>query len=312
MPCYNPVTAYWSRDLTENGKRKLVFNPKKALNTDIKVQVPCGQCIGCRLEYARVWALRCWHESLLYSNNCFITLTFDDDHLAKDGSLHKSDFVKFMKRLRMLKDDKGNLRFPNVRYFHCGEYGDQNNRPHHHAILFNCAFDDLRPIGISKHGDVYYRSDTLSNLWNNNGFCTIGDVTFQSCSYVARYVMKKLTGDAANVYSERGVIPPYLTMSRRPGIGRLWFEQNRKQVEDHLGVRTQSGVMSPVPRFYRNNFSEEGLKRMERVNFESILKKKNDINFDYFDMYQVLLNSDRANVLETVKKSQITSLKRSL
>lgn len=304
MPCYNPVTAYWSRDLTENGKRKLVFNPKKALNTDIKVQVPCGRCIGCRLEYGRVWALRCWHESLLYSNNAFITLTFDDDHLAKDGSLHKEDFVNFMKRLRH--------KFPNVRFFHCGEYGDKNGRPHHHAILFNCAFDDMHPIGISQHGDIYYRSDTLSALWNNQGFCTIGEVTFKSCRYVALYVVKKLVGDGADVYCERGLIPPYLTMSRRPGIGRIWFEKNRNQVETHLGVRTENGFMSPVPRFYRNNFSDEGLKRMERVNFESILKKKNDINFDYFDMYQVLLNPNRANVLETVKQSQITSLKRNL
>ena len=304
MPCFKPITAYWSKYLTENGKRKIVFNARDALNTDIKIQVPCGSCIGCRLEYARVWALRCWHESLLYSNNSFITLTFDDDHLAKDCSLHKEDFVNFMKRLRH--------KFPGVRFFHCGEYGDENNRPHHHAILFNCSFDDRKPIGISKHGDLYYKSALLSDLWDNQGFCTIGEVTFQSCSYVARYVMKKLKGDSSKFYAENGLVPPYLTMSRRPGIGKQWFLLNQKQVEDHLGVRTQAGVMSPVPRFYQNLFSDSALDRLKYVKLHSILDKKQSIDYDFIDMYQVLLNDNRANVLETIKETQITSLKRKL
>ena len=119
--------------------------------------MPCGQCIGCRLERSRQWAIRCVHEASLWPDNCFVTLTFDDDNIISSGSLVKADFQKFMKRLRK-RFGKG------VRYFHCGEYGDLLGRPHHHACLFNFSFPD-RYLWSSSGGVNLYRSPTLEELW---------------------------------------------------------------------------------------------------------------------------------------------------
>ena len=99
MPCYSPLTGYVSREPSKNGKFPIVFDPKKGW-IDRSVTVPCGQCIGCLLERSRQWAMRCSHEASLYDENCFITLTYDDEHLPPDGCLNKEHFQKFMKRLR--------------------------------------------------------------------------------------------------------------------------------------------------------------------------------------------------------------------
>lgn len=115
MPCYRPITAWYSREVNRSGKRSLVFSPRKAEQQDDPIQISCGQCIGCRLERSRQWAVRCLHEASLYEDNCFITLTFDDNHLFKrnnPASLDIRDFQLFMKRLR--KSLKKKLGFSTV------------------------------------------------------------------------------------------------------------------------------------------------------------------------------------------------------
>ena len=129
MPCYTPLKGWRSQERTESGKRAITFRLREGY-ADMPVDVPCGQCIGCRLERSRQWAVRCMHEASLYENNCFITLTYNEDHIPSDGSLKKDHFQKFMKRLRK-KFGAG------IRFFHCGEYGAELSRPHYHAILFN-------------------------------------------------------------------------------------------------------------------------------------------------------------------------------
>lgn len=301
MPCYHPITAYRSARLSENGKRKLVFNKNLALNPDEIIQVPCGQCIGCRLEYARTWALRCWHESTLYPNNHFITLTYDDDHL-KDFSLHPEDLTLFFKRLR---------KSQSFRYFACGEYGDQNGRPHFHAIMFNFCIDDLRPVSLNSFGDPLYRSKYLESFWPF-GFVSIGSVTFQSCSYVARYVVKKLKGKLAKTYDELHLYPPFVRMSRRPGIGRDFFFMHRSQLEDQLFCRSQGGAISPLPRYYENLLSDSAKFCLDLKKEENQFKKYTDINYFCPSPTRIYLDDYRANVLEVNKKAQITSLKRKL
>ena len=137
MPCYNPLKGYRSRTLNASGKRSIVFNLREGY-VDQPIEVPCGQCIGCRLERSRQWAVRCVHEASLYKNNCFVTLTYSDDKLPSDGSLHFDHFQKFMKRLRRFYDDS------RIRFFHCGEYGEQYSRPHYHCCLFNFDFVDKK------------------------------------------------------------------------------------------------------------------------------------------------------------------------
>ena len=121
MACYTPLKGYRSTELTKNGKRKIVFNRNHGF-ADLPVTVPCGQCIGCRLERSRQWAIRCTHEASLWEKNCFITLTYNDENLPKDGSLDVTHFQKFMKRLRK-KHGAG------IRFYHCGEYGDKFGFP---------------------------------------------------------------------------------------------------------------------------------------------------------------------------------------
>lgn len=303
MPCYHPITGYWSKFLTENGKRKIVFNPKLAIGTDIKIQVPCGRCIGCRLEYARVWALRCWHESLLYKNNCFLTLTYDDDHLPNNHSLDPDVFTKFIKRLRFFH--------PGIRYFGCGEYGEMSMRPHYHLIIFNYDFLDKKSHSMNVNGDITYTSDELQKLWPY-GFSLIGSVSFSSCNYVARYVVKKQYGEGAKFYEQNNLVPPFLRMSRKPGIGYDFFKKNKKQIENHLYVRSQDGKKSALPRFYESKLSDNAAAILKALKFKNLLSRSDNINYDYITINEVYLNPQRANVLETNKLRQITSLKRKI
>jgi hypothetical protein len=241
----------------ETGKWPLTFSISTGY-ADLPVTVPCGQCIGCRLERSRQWAMRCVFEASLWPRNCFLTLTFDDIHIDPSFSLVKADFVNFMKRLR--------FRFGSgIRFFHCGEYGSINLRPHHHAIIFNHDFDD-KVFYSSKLGIPLYRSPSLESLWPF-GFSTIGDVTFESAAYVARYILKKITGDdAADHY--QGRLPEYVTMSRRPGVGRAWYSKFKSDVYPHDYVVIRGGLKCKPPKYYDNiydNESPELLKLLKRL-----------------------------------------------
>lgn len=248
MPCYSPLKGWLSNEVNGSGKRSIVFNKSEALFS-APVSIPCGQCIGCRLEKSRQWAIRCVHEASLYEDNCFITLTFEDRFVPANGSLVKSDFQKFMKRLRKMFG-KG------VRYYHCGEYGSKLERPHHHACLFNFDFPDKK-LWTVKGGNRLYSSEILSKLWPF-GFCLIGDVTFESAAYVARYMLKKFVKN--KVYPGlkeeyyHGRLPEYTTMSRRPGIGYEWFKKFSKDVFPEGYITIRGGIKCRVPVYYESIF----------------------------------------------------------
>ena len=149
VTCYHPLKAYnLINQSTPAGKAKIVFSDKLVQGKEYElIDLPCSQCIGCRMDKSKEWAVRCMHESELYSVSTVVTLTIDDEHLPEWKSLDKAYFRNFMKRLRKSKkgvdavEHNGKLIWP-IRYFQCGEYGDDLDRPHHHAILFNCEFED--------------------------------------------------------------------------------------------------------------------------------------------------------------------------
>lgn len=243
------MTGYKSKELTANGKRKITFD-RSAGYSDLPLKLPCGQCIGCRLERSRQWALRCVHEASLYDHNTFITLTYNNQSLPEDGSLNKKHFQKFMKRYRK--------KYPHlkIRFFHCGEYGTKNKRPHYHAIIFNHDFTD-KELWQNRKGTKLYTSKTLQSLWPH-GFSTIGDVTFESAAYVARYIMKKVTGDQAESHyqaidPETGEIhtlqPEYTTMSRKPGIAHDWYNRYKTDVYPSDFIILKGQKMKP-PKYY--------------------------------------------------------------
>lgn len=264
MPCFHPLKGYWSKDRNPSGKRSLTFNAREGF-TDKKIDIPCGRCIGCRLERSRQWAIRCIHEASLYDDNSFITLTYSPEKTPSDGSLKVEDFQNFMKRLRKsIYPDK-------VRFFHCGEYGEKGDRPHYHAILFNKAFKD-REVWKKTPTGVVYRSKELEKLWTD-GFSSVGDVTFESAAYVARYIMKKRLGGDTSAHYEgvdlyTGEItqrkPEYITMSRRPGVGKGWFDKWKGDAfpSDFIIVREKK---SRPPKYYAKQLEAEDPRTFAKV-----------------------------------------------
>lgn len=260
MPCTSPLKGYQSRERNPSGKRSIVFSYRDGYS-DLPITVPCGQCIGCRIDRSRMWAVRCVHEASLHERNCFVTLTYDDSHLPSDMSVSVRPLQKFMKRLRK--------RFGSgIRFFACGEYGENTFRPHYHLILFNFDFPDKVFFKMSGKNRLY-TSDSLSSIWPQ-GHCLIGDVTFESAAYVARYIVKKVTGDLADSHyrwiASDGVVydrkPEFITMSRRPGIAADWVRQYGSDVypSDFVVV---NGQKVKVPRFYDSKLDIEDLHSLK-------------------------------------------------
>jgi len=190
------------------------------------------------------------HEASLHEDNSFITLTYDRDHLPQGGTLIKKHYQDFMKRTRKRHTGR------NIKYFHCGEYGDENRRPHYHAILFGLAFPDQVFYKTSKDGSLLYQSEELQKLWPF-GFSTVGEVTFESAAYVARYAMKKLTFYGEDAYEhidlDTGEVTrlqhEYTTRSLKPAIGKLWLKEFKDEVYSSDSVTMRGREMKP-PKYY--------------------------------------------------------------
>ncbi len=247
------------------------------------------------------WAVRCVHESKLHKQNCFITLTYDDENLPHSGTLCKKDFQQFIKNLRQ---KIAPMRF---RFFHAGEYGTENNRPHYHALLFNLDFKDRKLYKIDNKVKIY-TSKFLDSIWKK-GFTTVGDLTMASCAYVARYVIKKHSRAEDYYYKideERGEIQrieqEYCTMSNRPGIGHKFFQKYKKEIypDDFIVIK---GTRHKVPKYY-----DYQLEKTNKKIYNSIKIKRK---------YQASKNAEnntqqRLAVREKIKNSKNALLKRKI
>lgn len=307
MPCYHPLSAYrYGHFNPKTGKWQPTFKRSEAhfFGDPEKdyINLPCGQCIGCRLERSRQWAIRCVNEAQLHENNCFITLTFSNEYISEQlgypdeyglWSLDVVPFQKFMKRLRKKYGD-------GIRFFHCGEYGELTNRPHYHAILFNHDFSD-KYFWKFNNGFRLYRSPSLEKLWPY-GNSLIGDVTFESAAYVARYVMKKVNGEEAEEHYN-GRKPEYITMSRRKGIGYDWLMKYGSDVYPHDYVVVRDGIKCRPPRFYDKIYDIIDPDLMDDIRRKRVEngKKYEDDN-----------TTSRLMVREKCKLAQISRLKRGL
>jgi hypothetical protein len=281
MSCVKPLEAFRS----ENGS--VIFNNHNSA-TKVPMALPCGQCIGCRLERARQWGTRCVHESKMHEHSSFVTLTYNDDSLPPGGSLDLRDLQLFMKRLRKSRVAGGQVT--PVRFFAGGEYGELNNRPHYHLLLFNCRFSNLVEVGTGVGGQTLYTSDELFGLWPR-GFHTIGAVTMQSAQYCAKYAMKKLNRGSTDeslarfqeryqVFDENGEVfdrrPEFAVMSRRPGIGATYYEKYGDEVRalDNVIV---DGREAKLPRYYdvlSERIAKEQLEKHKRARRrEAVLKR---------------------------------------
>lgn len=323
MPCYHPLKA-WIKGRTSEGKNNIVkitsldqdkifldgiIYDEAAMET---VHVPCGQCSGCRMEYAREWANRLMLERETSDKCYFITLTYDDDYIWEQCrsyrsdpetgevigyslSLQKRDIQLFMKRLRKTYADQ------KIRFYCAGEYGSKTARPHYHIITFGLCLPlgDLQFYKQNFRGDRMYNSTSLSELWPY-GYNVVAEVTWESCCYVARYMMKKWKGPLADVYIENGLEPPFSLMSRRPGIAAPYFEAHPEVMDKAKIVLPSSGDEGyrefPPPRYLERLYSvghpdeardRQRVRRLSALNSEKIkLSRTNKSKKDYLEMLE--------------------------
>jgi hypothetical protein len=261
MPCLGPLVAYYAKERNPSGKRSLVFD-SKASHSGVKVEIACGQCVNCRTQHAADGALRCYHESKSHEVNSFITLTYSDAKLPADGGLVHRDFQLFMKRLR----DKSEFSF---KFVMCGEYGEKYNRPHYHALLFGCDFSDRRFYKTTPSGARLDVSQVLEDTWGL-GFCTVGDVTYESARYVTGYIHKKIKGAMAPDHY-MGRRPEYIVWSN--GIGAGWFEKYGRQSYSN-DFMVLDGKRVKIPRYYDSKFEIVDSARFDVVKRERVRKAK--------------------------------------
>lgn len=358
MPCYHPLLGVPKGVDLKSGKMQYMIRPYpkdyvKDQYIDC-IQVPCGKCIGCRLEYSRQWANRCMLELKDHDSAYFVTLTYNDWHVPLSQyevqgeiqtaqSLRKRDFQLFMKRLRKAFPDQ------KIRFFAAGEYGSHTYRPHYHAILFGLKLDDLETYGMSSQNFPYFWSKSLQKLWDEGenvqnlyervekkpllsyqnvlqymqgckesstplatrGFVLVANVSWETCAYVARYVTKKLTGPVAEFYKEHNIEAPFSLMSRKPGIGRGYYDVHLDNLYDYdyINVATSQGGVKFRPPKYFNRLLESDNPELSEMLRESrkawaqelALVKLKQTDKRYMDM----LDTE-----ESVKEQSVKTLRR--
>lgn len=275
LPCYRPLKAYRSHG------GGVEFDSRNGFG-DRPIDLACGQCIGCRAERSRQWAIRCIHESQLHEENSFITLTYDDNQLPPDLSLNVTDWQKFAKRLRK--------KIGSFRFFMCGEYGDKNGRPHYHACLFGHDFSSDRTWIKGTGDNQLFHSQLLEDTWGK-GITRVGLLTYTSAHYVSKYILKKVTGDKAEHHYEyvdhhTGQVwtfkPEFNTMSRggrtkgKGGIGSEWIKRFRGDVFPSDEVVHEGKRFRP-PRFYEKELQPDELENIKRQRKKNVGRRKADL-----------------------------------
>ena len=244
MSCDYPRTAY----PIEGG---IAFEKPRG-HSGATIKIPCKMCTGCRLDHRTDWSTRMMCESQMHDQKHFVTLTYNEENLPDDGSLHQEDMQNFFKRLRF------EIRPTKIRYVYSAEYGDEFSRPHFHAIIYGLEIPDLIVNGINERGEKLHSSEFLDRIWKH-GYTSTGAVTSQSCGYVAGYMLKDSQGDydKRNPYliidpitgemEERN--RPFARYSSRPGIGKAWLEKWPDSVQDDC-VRQIDGSIRPLPQYF--------------------------------------------------------------
>jgi hypothetical protein len=267
--------------------------------------------MGCRIDKKRQWATRIVHEASLHDQNSFITLTYDEEHIPKNGTLVKEHFQTFIKALRDYNAPK------KIRYFHCGEYGEQSFRPHYHAILFNHDFPDKIKLDYK---DNLYISEQLSKHWLNKGFVTSGDVTLESAAYVAGYVQKKVNGRQQEQHYRRygdmdretgelidpyQLLPEYATMSRRPGIASDWHAQYHEDtLKDFITIQ---GKKQKIPKYYDRKLEEMHKEHNPEI-IQAIKDKRKEKALEQAHNF----TPERLAVMQACMKDRMSKFKRKL
>ena len=346
MACYHPLKGFIIGINPSTGNNKLKVAPYKTDHVEKRpdgkyynvvdpgvspfakaytdfVDIPCGRCIGCRLAHSKQWADRAVLELQYHKYNYFLTITYDDDHIPENQfindetgevgtslTLKKEDLQKFWKRLRKDLDNKNEK----IRYLACGEYGDNTLRPHYHAIVFGLDIPDLTLYKQTANGDLLYTSEWLNKIWKN-GIIWIGEATWQSIAYVSRYVTKKLYGAEADYYTAFNLVPEFLVCSRKPGIGRAYYEDHKDDLfeKSKYYFPMGNGVGSACPSRYFSNLFEadfdpqlvEDRKTALKEQFEARKALKLErTTLNYLD-YLMTEEYNKEKQIENLKRNEI-------
>ena len=345
MPCFHPKKGF-QIGLTENGKPKFkicdwsvtsvycnengnwnascsdITSPRIFVGPEYRsgrvesyIPIPCGSCLGCKMDYAKQWSVRLQHEFQMHpENECwFLTLTYNDDALAETflpsdppidrlvlgadslgvaswfPNLYPRDMTLFWKRLRQ------HFSGCKIMYYLAGEYGERRGRCHWHAIVFGVPLDQkqFHYNGVSELGDVTWRSDELEKLWHSSldeslplGNVIVGKVTARSCGYVARYTLKKAREMWETDFTNR--VRPLVRMSTNPAIGKSYIE-NHPEIFDVSQFYIPNGnksFMATHPRYYMKYLQSSDPIRYEelkssrsdagKISFENMMKDGRD------------------------------------
>lgn len=327
MSCTNPIPAFVYNPDPVTGKKKvkLLTGGKwsdftydrfvKYFENDPRgkfVSLPCGHCDSCFESSSKNWAIRCTLEAADHYDNCFLTLTYNDSSLPKEG-VSKRDIRKFIKRLR-------NKYGEGIRYFGCSEYGSSLNteRAHYHIILFGFFPPDAKLVKPSPFGGNYFSSRELQALWRTDkkgadgkyhslGFVSVGEVSYASCAYVARYVQKKLKRDLGIANKN----PEFSFMSRRPGIGYNYFKNHCSSLMD------TDRIYADINGTYLTNSCRYFDKLIERIDPDKLQElKQARIRYGIYNVADELLKRNLSSMesylleIEREKSEKFNKLRR--
>lgn len=230
------------------------------------IYVPCGQCLACRINRTRDWKFRCLLELKGFNDlACFVTLTYNDENLPVSGSLVKQDLQKFLKRLRKAVYPK------KIKYYSCGEYGDKNNRPHYHLILFGLGVDSFTR-------QLLKTCWTLCNpeRFDFNDRC-LAFCESDSIGYVCGYVQKKVLGKGQKEsYYDKGLLPPFQCCSQKLGLSE--FAKN-KDFYNSLGGILYHDKIYRFPRYFLKKFNLD-VSEKKHYSLNEKVKRLLDLGYD--------------------------------
>jgi hypothetical protein len=350
MPCYSPLiriedTSKWLK--ATDGHYYHPAKIQKASNIlgerledmDEKTEnilwkygytpIPCGNCIGCRLDYSREWANRGYLEAKCWEQNYFVTLTYDDEHLTKldfteddqgftysdpewNGTLVPKDFTQFIKSLRQIM--KRDYNEEGIRFMGCGEYGEEGERPHYHLIFFNLNL----PVETFyspkiKNGNTYWQNKIIERAWDK-GISNISDATWNTIAYTARYITKKINGKTSSQhYAELGQRKEFFRVSRMPGIGYPYYEKYKDEIykNDNIIIKNKEGaIASKPPKYFDKLYEQENPEKFRKIKIKRSKQARNSARIkDTTHNYGRLKELE----IEAISKSdQTSSLKRNL
>lgn len=293
--------------------------------------IPCGNCIGCRLDYSREWANRGYLESLEYEQNYFVTITYDDDHITKkdeviteegityteidelewNGTLVPKELTQFIKNVRQIMKRKYNQ--DGIRFMAAGEYGEENRRPHYHIIFFNLNLpvETFYNPRVSWNNDVYYQNTIIEQAWGK-GISNICEANWNNIAYTARYITKKINGkESEDFYAAQGEEKEFFRVSRMPGIGEGYYRKHKEEIykNDEIIIRNKKGVHTVKPPKYFDMLYE----RENPDEFKKIKKRREKLQKQATELKDIQTSNtrwERFQIEKRTKENDSSTLKR--